>query len=107
MNIARVFPRKTNMTPNDELAFCGFPTIEDLAMDIDAVHVSVTFSWDIEKAEELYEACHKAREILRGKHGVGRVIARPFVGETINGFKRTSNRHDYSLEPPAPTMLAT
>ena len=55
--------------------------------------------------EELYEACHKAREILRGKHGVGRVIARPFVGDTINGFKRTSNRHDYSLEPPAPTML--
>ena len=55
--------------------------------------------------EELYEACHKAREILRGKHGVGRVIARPFVGDPVNGFKRTSNRHDYSLEPPAPTML--
>ena len=55
--------------------------------------------------EELYEACHKARNILRGKHGVGRVIARPFVGDAVNGFKRTSNRHDYSLEPPKATML--
>ena len=55
--------------------------------------------------EELYEACHKARNILRGKHGVGRVIARPFVGDSVNGFKRTSNRHDYSLEPPRATML--
>ena len=55
--------------------------------------------------EELYDACHKARNILRGKHGVGRVIARPFVGDSVNGFKRTSNRHDYSLEPPAQTML--
>lgn len=55
--------------------------------------------------EELYDACHKAREILRGKHGVGRVIARPFVGNAKDGFKRTSNRHDYSLEPPAKTLL--
>ncbi len=55
--------------------------------------------------EELYDACHKARNILRGKHGVGRVIARPFVGDSQNGFKRTSNRHDYSLEPPGRTLL--
>ena len=55
--------------------------------------------------EELYDACHKARNILRGRHGVGRVIARPFVGDSANGFKRTSNRHDYSLEPPRATML--
>ena len=55
--------------------------------------------------EELYDACHKARNILRGKHGVGRVIARPFVGNAGDGFKRTSNRHDYSLEPPKATML--
>ena len=55
--------------------------------------------------EELYDACHKARNILRGKHGVGRVIARPFVGNSTDGFKRTSNRHDYSLEPPKMTML--
>ena len=55
--------------------------------------------------EELYDACHKARNILRGKHGVGRVIARPFVGNAADNFKRTSNRHDYSLEPPMQTML--
>ena len=55
--------------------------------------------------EELYDACHKARQILRGKHGVGRVIARPFVGNAKDGFRRTSNRHDYSLEPPRATML--
>ncbi len=55
--------------------------------------------------EELYDACHKARRLLRGKHGVGRVIARPFVGDGETGFRRTANRHDYSLEPPAKTML--
>jgi len=55
--------------------------------------------------EELYDACYKVRNILRGKHGVGRVIARPFVGNSTDGFKRTSNRHDYSLEPPRATML--
>ena len=60
---------------------------------------------DLVPLEELYDACHKAREILQGKHGVGRVIARPFVGDAASGFKRTSNRHDYSLLPPAPTML--
>ncbi len=56
--------------------------------------------------EELYEACHTARKILQGKHGVGRVIARPFVGDAANGFKRTSNRHDYSLEPQRTMMDA-
>jgi len=55
--------------------------------------------------EELYEGCRKARKLLRGKHGVGRVIARPYVGNAADGFKRTSNRHDYSLEPPARSLL--
>jgi len=55
--------------------------------------------------ETLYDACRKARQILRGRHGVGRVIARPFVGDAETGFRRTSNRHDYSLEPPGKTML--
>lgn len=59
---------------------------------------------DIVPLEELYGYCRIAREILVGKHGVGRVIARPFVGEAGN-FKRTSNRHDFSLAPPAKTML--
>ena len=55
--------------------------------------------------EQLYEYCHIARQQLQGKHGVGRVIARPFVGDAETGFRRTSNRHDYSLEPPKATML--
>ena len=54
--------------------------------------------------EKLYEYCRIARKQLQGKHGVGRVIARPIVG-TSGAYKRTSNRHDYSLEPPAKTLL--
>lgn len=53
--------------------------------------------------EELYRACEAARKILIGKHGVGRVIARPFTGS--HPFTRTANRHDFSLEPPRPTLL--
>src|SRR3954465_11469046 len=48
--------------------------------------------------EELYEGCRAAREILTGKHAVGRVIARPFVG-TPGNYERTANRHDFSLKP--------
>jgi phosphopentomutase len=55
--------------------------------------------------EELYEASRAAREILTGKHAVGRVIARPFVGEPGN-YERTSNRHDFSLQPPRPNYLS-
>src|SRR3954464_13634475 len=54
--------------------------------------------------EELYEACRIAREILTGKHAVGRVIARPFIGEPGN-YERTPNRHDFSLEPTRPNYL--
>ena len=53
--------------------------------------------------EQLYEYCRTARSILRGRHGVGRVIARPFEGEWP--FTRTSRRHDFSLEPPERTVL--
>lgn len=53
--------------------------------------------------EELYRYCEIARDLLQGKHGVGRVIARPFEGEYP--FKRTARRHDYSLVPPKTTML--
>ncbi|MGI6095671.1 MAG: phosphopentomutase [Lachnospiraceae bacterium] len=53
--------------------------------------------------EELYRCCKIARNILQGEHGVGRVIARPFIGEYP--YTRTVNRHDFSLEPPRQTML--
>jgi phosphopentomutase len=54
--------------------------------------------------EELYAACEIAREILTGKHAVGRVIARPFIGEPGN-YTRTPNRHDWSLRPRQPNYL--
>ena len=60
---------------------------------------------DIVSPEQLYAYCRIARKLLVGKHGVGRVIARPFVGTGKGNFKRTSNRHDFSLEPPKATML--
>ena len=59
---------------------------------------------DIVPPEQLYEYCRIARKILQGKLGVGRVIARPFVGAP-GSFTRTANRHDFSLEPPKPTLL--
>ncbi|MCR4686794.1 MAG: phosphopentomutase [Lachnospiraceae bacterium] len=59
---------------------------------------------DVVPLEELYDACRKAREILQGENGVGRVIARPFTGTTGN-YTRTTNRHDFSLEPPRDTIL--
>lgn len=54
--------------------------------------------------EELYGYCRIARDILTGEYGVGRVIARPFIGEYPN-FARTENRRDFSLKPPHSTML--
>ena len=55
--------------------------------------------------EELYRDCQIAREMLQGDHGVGRVIARPFIGTNAANFQRTSNRHDFSITPPRATML--
>lgn len=53
---------------------------------------------------ELYRICQVARDMLKGKHGVARVIARPFRGKSGN-FERTENRHDYSREPPGVTVM--
>ncbi len=59
---------------------------------------------DIVPIETLYDYCKTAREILKGNHAVGRVIARPFEGEYPD-FKRTARRHDFSLVPPCNTLL--
>ena len=59
---------------------------------------------DVVPVEQLYDYCRIARQILQGEHGVGRVIARPFVGESGH-YTRTPRRHDFSLLPPAVTML--
>lgn len=54
--------------------------------------------------EHLYEYCRAAREIMQGEHGVGRIIARPYVGSYPN-YKRTAHRHDFSLDPTGDTMM--
>ncbi|WP_406678719.1 phosphopentomutase [Moorella sp. ACPs] len=59
---------------------------------------------DIIPVQELYRYCKIARQLLTGEHAVGRVIARPFVGEPGH-FIRTDRRQDFSLEPPRPTLL--
>lgn len=60
---------------------------------------------DIVSREQLYEYCRIARKILKGDYAVGRVIARPFIGEGNGNYTRTSGRHDFSLEPTGITML--
>lgn len=54
--------------------------------------------------DQLYAMCQQARDLLQGEHGVGRVIARPFVGQP-GAFQRTTNRHDYSMQPPKENLL--
>ena len=59
---------------------------------------------EVVPVEELYEYCRVARSILTGKHGLGRVIARPFSGKSGH-YVRTNRRHDFSLKPPSVTIL--
>lgn len=61
---------------------------------------------ELKGIDALYETCRIARdEVLQGVHAVGRVIARPFVGDAPENFKRTAHRHDYALQPTGPTIL--
>ena len=78
----------------------GYPIVYTSADSVFQIAVHT----DVVPLETLYEYCRKARALLRGKHGVGRVIARPFTG-TAPDFKRTADRRDFSIEPPAKTML--
>ena len=60
---------------------------------------------DVIPLPELYKMCETARDILQGEHGAGRVIARPFVGDSPENFKRTHHRKDYPRNPAYPTMM--
>jgi phosphopentomutase len=62
---------------------------------------------DIIPIEGLYRICQISRDMLRGDHAVGRVIARPFTGENAETFTRTKRRHDYPILAPSDTMLDT
>ena len=82
----------------------GYPivyTSADSVFQIAAAEDSENFGG----LERLYEICEIARKLLKGKHAVGRVIARPFVRMEDGTFKRTTNRKDYSLTPPETTIL--
>ena len=113
--IIREFERRTGRGTLCNLPYSGTEVIKDYGEEhlksgklivytsADSVF-QIAAHEDIVSIEELYGYCKIAREILVGKHGVGRVIARPFTG-TPGKFKRTSNRKDFSLAPPAITAL--
>lgn len=112
--IIREFEKRTGRKVICNLPYSGTEVIKDYGkehMETGALIVytsadsvfQIAAHEDIVPVKELYRYCEIAREILQGDHAVGRVIARPFVGEYPN-FTRTSNRHDYSLAPPR-TML--
>ncbi len=84
---------RTHIATGDLIVYTSADSVFQIAAHEDVIPVA-----------ELYEICEKARAILTGKNGVGRVIARPFIGEYPN-YTRTANRHDYSLVPPADTVL--
>lgn len=78
----------------------GFPIVYTSADSVFQIAVHE----EVAPPEKLYRWCTSAREILRGEHAVGRVIARPFVGRP-GAFKRTAGRKDFSLAPPGRTLL--
>jgi phosphopentomutase len=60
---------------------------------------------DVIPIEELWRICAVARELMRGEHNIGRIIARPFVGAGKGAFKRTANRKDFSVKPTGETVV--
>lgn len=78
----------------------GFPIVYTSADSV----FQIAAHEEIIPLEELYRICRIAREMLSGEHAVGRVIARPFEGKP-GSFRRTVNRHDFSLKPPGATLL--
>ncbi len=60
---------------------------------------------DVILPEELWRICSIARELMRGEHNVGRIIARPFIGQKSGAFKRTANRKDFSVRPTGETVV--
>jgi phosphopentomutase len=60
---------------------------------------------DVIPVEELWRICAEARELMRGEHNIGRIIARPFVGPKAGAFKRTANRKDFSVRPTGETVV--
>ncbi|NLL06864.1 MAG: phosphopentomutase [Clostridiaceae bacterium] len=87
-------------TLGDEHVKTGYPIVYTSADSV----FQIAAHEDVIGIEKLYEMCTKAREILKGEHAVGRVIARPFIGNS-GEYKRTERRKDFSLEPVGNTIL--
>jgi len=84
----------------DEHVKTGYPIVYTSADSV----FQIAAHEDVIPVEALYEMCQTARKILAGEHAVGRVIARPFVGES-GSYKRTDRRKDFSLDPIGKTLL--
>lgn len=84
----------------DQHVETGFPIIYTSADSV----FQIAAHEEVIPLHKLYEMCEKARALLKGEYGVGRVIARPFLGSSGN-YKRTTNRRDFSLKPIKKTML--
>lgn len=114
-DLLKEFSEKTGRGVLCNLPYSGTKVIEDYGDEHVATGKLIVYTSadsvfqiaaheDVVPIDELYRYCRIAREMLQGEHGVGRVIARPFVGAS-GSYTRTSNRHDFSLEPPRATML--
>lgn len=85
----------------DEHVKTGFPIVYTSGDSV----FQIAAHEDVIPVERLHEICKTTRDkILVGEHSVGRVIARPFIGESGN-YTRTTNRKDFSIDPPSPTIL--
>lgn len=84
----------------DEHVKTGYPIVYTSADSV----FQIAAHEEVIPLEELYKMCQIARDLLQGEHGVGRVIARPFIG-TTGSYKRTPNRRDFSLQPFRKTIL--
>ena len=115
-SLIREFEEKTGHKVLCNKPYSGTQVLKDYgeqAMKEDALIVytsadsvfQVAANEELVPVHELYRYCEIAREMLKGEYGVGRVIARPFLGHTADTFYRTTNRHDLSLKPPRKTML--
>lgn len=114
-DIIKAFQRETGLEPLGNLAASGTEILTRLGEEhvrsgrpivytsVDSVF-QIAAHEDVIPVERLYEICRIARRIL-DPYRVGRVIARPFVGEGAGDFRRTARRHDFSLPPFAPTLL--
>lgn len=114
-NLIKEFEKKTGRKAIGNCTASGTEIIKELGREhVETGNLIVYTSADsvfqiaaheeIVPLEELYNICRIAREMLQGEHGVGRVIARPFIG-TEGNYVRTGNRKDFSLEPFKDTML--